>query len=84
MDFEGIGMQRKEEMFFNIILPFLMVFSDDEGIQKTLQFMFEEYPALKDNSRTKKFKSRYPHINITTAREYMGVMLFSQREYAHK
>ena len=26
MDFKGIGKQRKEEMFFNIIMPFLMVF----------------------------------------------------------
>ena len=26
MNFKGIGKQRKEEMFFNIIMPFLMVF----------------------------------------------------------
>jgi len=38
MDFKGIGKQRKEEMFFNIIMPFLMVFSEDKNIQQFFKF----------------------------------------------
>lgn len=78
MDFKGIGKQRKEEMFFNIILPFFMVFSDNKNIYQFLKFMFENHPPLQDNSVTQKFKSKYPDLQITSVREYMGIMLFEK------
>ena len=78
MDFKGIGKQRKEEMFFNIILPFFMVFSDNKNIYQFLKFMFENHPPLQDNSVTQKFKSKYPDLQITSVKEYMGIMLFEK------
>ena len=69
MDFKGIGIQRKEEMFFNIIMPFLMVFSEDRNIQQFLNVMFENHPPLSENHLIKAFKTRYPDLKITTAKE---------------
>ena len=81
MDFKGIGKQRKEEMFFNIVMPFLMVFSKDEKIQQFLKLMFETYPPLQDNRLTKAFKKRNPDLKITTAKEYMGVIFYQKQNY---
>lgn len=75
MNFEGIGIQRKEEMFFNIILPFLLVFSKDDAIKNYLIFIFENYPALKTNALIKKFYLYYPNKKVKTVKEYMGVIL---------
>lgn len=83
MNFEGIGIQRKEEMFFNIILPFFIAFSDDLKFKGFLRFMFENYPPLKDNRLTKDFKANYPSIKINTVKEYMGALLF-QKENKRK
>ena len=81
MDFKGIGKQRKEEMFFNIIMPFLMVFSEDKNIQQFLNFVFETYPPLQDNRLTKTFKNEYPNLKITNVKEHMGaIFLRKQRK----
>lgn len=74
MDFNGIGSQRKEEMFFNIIMPFMMAYSKDKVILTFLRTMFETYPPLIDNSLLKKFKAKYPDLKLKTVREYMGAL----------
>jgi len=78
MDFKGIGKQRKEEMFFNIILPFFMVFSDNKNIYQFLRFMFENHFPFQDNRVTQKFKNKPPDLRITSVKEYMGTMLFEK------
>jgi hypothetical protein len=82
MDFKGIGKQRKEEMFFNIVMPFLMVFSKDEKIQQFLKVIFENYPPLTHNRLIKAFKARHPDLEITTVKEYMGVIFFEKTKKA--
>ncbi|MDK2793179.1 MAG: hypothetical protein PWQ25_2042 [Deferribacteres bacterium] len=79
MDFEGVGIQRKEEMFFNIIMPFIMVFSNDPKLNNFLHFIFENYPPLKENKLTKDFKANYPLLEIKTLKEYFGVLLFQKK-----
>ena len=78
MNFKGIGNQRKEEMFFNIIVPFFMVFLEDKNIQQFLTFMFENYPPFTDNRLTKAFKTKHPDLKITTVKKYMGIILFEK------
>ena len=80
MDFEGVGNQRKEAMFFNIVMPFLMVFSDEECIQEFLKFMFENYPPLHDNRLTRAFKNKYPELEIKTVEQYMGIIFYQKNE----
>ncbi len=78
MDFKGRGKQRKEEMFFNIILPFFLVFSDNKNIYQFLRFMFENHSPFQDNRVTQKFKNKPPDLRITSVKEYMGTMLFEK------
>jgi len=80
MDFKGIGKQRKEEMFFNIIMPFLMVFSEDKNIQQFLNFMFETHPPLTENRLIKAFKNNHPNLKITNVKEHMGAIFFEKQE----
>ncbi len=77
MKFEGIGLQRKTEMFFNIIMPFLMVYSDDD-IRDFLVFIFEKHPPLSENKLIKSFKGTYPDIKIENVKTYIGALLFSK------
>ncbi len=81
MKFEGIGLQRKTEMFFNIIMPFLMVYSDNDKIKIFLNFIFENHPSLSENKFIKSFKLKFPDIKIENVKTYMGALLFlkSQR-----
>lgn len=79
MDFKGIGIQRKEEMFFNIILPFVMVLSDDQSLKNFLDLIFENYPPLEDNKLTKEFKKSHPAIIIKTVKEYMGTIFLQKK-----
>lgn len=76
MDFEGIGWQRKEEMFFNILLPFFMVYVDNIKSKNFLKFLFENHPPLKENTLIKNFLKKFPDKTINTAREYMGAIFF--------
>jgi len=78
MNFKGIGIQRKEEMFFNIIMPFMMVYSHDNELQSFLRFMFETYPPLQENKLIKSFKLIYPQTKIVNLKTYMGAILFQK------
>ena len=84
MDFKGIGKQRKEEMFFNIIMPFLMVFSEDKNIQQFLNFVFETHPPLQDNRLTKAFKNEYPNLKITNVKQHMGAIFLRKQKRKFK
>lgn len=79
MDFKGLGIERKREMFFNIILPFYRALMDDQDpkIVEFLNTIFSYHPPLSENSITKKFKSllgesRYYQLNIST-KTYFGI-----------
>lgn len=58
MDFQGIGNERKREMFFNIILPFLIAYYEnkDFDIIQFLNKIFDIHPSLSENSITKTFR----------------------------
>ncbi len=75
MDFEGIGVQRKTEMFFNIIMPFIIAYSKEEKIKTFLYFLFENHPPLAENRLIKSFKSTYQDIKIENVKAYMGALL---------
>ncbi|MFN3269789.1 MAG: hypothetical protein ACK42G_04295, partial [Candidatus Kapaibacteriota bacterium] len=78
MDFEGIGFQRKEEMFFNIIMPFMMVYSEEKEVQNFLKIMFEHYPPLSENKEIKQFKEENLDTEIANIKEYMGALFFQK------
>jgi len=68
-NFERIGIQRKTEMFFNIIMPFIMVYSGDVNIMNFLNFIFEKHPNLIENKIIKFFKSYNPDIKIDNVKK---------------
>lgn len=79
MDFTGIGINRKREMFFNIIMPFYIACFEKENPEmvKFLNAIFLYHPPLAENSITKKFKSIvgevvYSELNIST-KTYFGI-----------
>lgn len=82
MSFKGIGISRKREIFFNIILPFFL--ADDTFVEyhHFLNKVFETHPPLDENSKIKKFYdltlSNQINIKIVLAnvREYMGAMKY--------
>jgi len=73
MDFEGIGINRKEQMFFNIIFPFILVYTREESISKFLLVLFEKYPPLKENSLIKKYLNEN-ELEVSNVKEYMGLI----------
>lgn len=84
MSIDGIGLDRKREMFFNIILPFYLLYAEQNNlsdIKKFLKALFEYHPALKENSTIKKFDSfikkqvnfSYRDIN---AKQFFGIHRF--------
>ncbi|HPO35367.1 MAG TPA: DUF2851 family protein [Syntrophales bacterium] len=79
MNFEGVGVQRKTEMFFNIIMPFLMVYSDYDKIKNFLNFLFEKHPPLSENRFIKSFKINFPDIKIENVKTYMGALFFTKK-----
>lgn len=86
MNFDGLGKQRKTEMFFNIILPFAIAFEDKE-IEKIqfLQRIFELHPSLSENSITKRFKNSMPEgINklkiCNSTKTYFGIHFLIHKE----
>ena len=78
MNFDGIGTQRKEEMFFNIIMPFMIVYSEGSKIQNFLNFIFETHPPLSENKIIRIFRKNYPQIKIENVKTYMGAILFQK------
>ncbi|MCM8772325.1 MAG: DUF2851 family protein [Candidatus Omnitrophica bacterium] len=79
MNFKGIGIQRKEEMFFNIIMPFMIVFTENRDIKKFLKYMFENYPPLAQNKIIKSFNVQYPEIKLKNVKAYMGAIFFQSK-----
>ncbi|MFN3691577.1 MAG: DUF2851 family protein [Fervidobacterium sp.] len=82
MDFKGVGIQRKREMFFNIILPFSIASLENKNSEviKFLNTIFSTHPPLSENSITKRFKSfvdesTYDKLNVST-KTYFGIHLF--------
>lgn len=73
MDFEGIGTTRKEEMFFNIISPFMLVYSANNSLNHLLHFLFENHPPLAEYSIMKKIESENK-IKVENVKEYMGLL----------
>jgi hypothetical protein len=88
VDFEGIGKARKEEMFFNIILPFMLADSSCGEYHPFLYKLFENHPPLADNSLIKKFfalvnKEGEQRINnLENVKQYFGAIKFV-REYGN-
>lgn len=79
MDFPKIGKQRKQEIFFNIILPFFIVKYEEEkkkNYVKFLETLFSLHPPLADNSITKKIKKILKIKKINSVKEYMGLIQF--------
>ncbi len=89
MSFKGIGISRKREMFFNIILPFFLSDESFSNYHSFLIKLFETHASLDENSKIKKFyklvgaNSRSPlrqpneKIQISNAKEYFGAIKFS-------
>ena len=78
MNFDGVGIQRKTEMFFNIIMPFFIVYSEDDKIKNFLNFIIEKHPPLSENGLIKSFKLNHPDIKIENVKTYMGAILFQK------
>lgn len=79
MDFPKIGKQRKQEIFFNIILPFFIVKYEKEkktDYVKFLETLFSLHPPLADNSIIKKMKEILKIKKINSVKEYMGLIQF--------
>ncbi len=80
MEFSGLGIQRKTEMFFNIILPFAIAYvqSEQQEMVRFLQNIFDLHPPLSKNSVTKYFCASLPEgtsyetICIST-KTYFGI-----------
>ncbi len=78
--FNGIGKDRRLEIFFNIILPFYEVIFEEEGNSELVNFLnqlYEKHPPLADNSITKKVKKKLsisPNNAIDSAKRYMGLI----------
>lgn len=82
MSFKGVGIDRKREMFFNIILPFYLA---DDTFNKYHQFLlkiFETHPPLEENSAIKKFyrlvlsNDSNEKIKFSNVKEYFGAIKF--------
>lgn len=80
IDFQGVGEQRKKEMFFNIILPFMIAFCENEDFEiiEFLKTIFSIHPPLSENSITKSFRKSlsedkdYLQLNSST-KTYFGI-----------
>ncbi|MFN3471183.1 MAG: DUF2851 family protein [Aquificaceae bacterium] len=75
MDFDGIGIERKREMFFNIILPFYLAYLENQNpkITNFLEDIFEHHPPLSENSIIKNFKFK---DLITSTKTYFGALFY--------
>lgn len=75
MSFKGIGISRKKEMFFNILLPFFLVDDASQKYHYYLLKLFENHPPLEVNSAIKKFY-REQGEKVTNVKEYFGAMKY--------
>lgn len=79
MSFKGIGITRKREMFFNIILPFFLADDTFNDYHNFLMNIFENHPALEINSTIKKFYKDHK-LKITTVKEYFGAIKYVNKD----
>lgn len=73
MLFKGVGISRKREMFFNIILPFFLADNNFKTCHNFLMKIFETHPPLDENSIIKKFYNEH-EFKITNVKEYFGAI----------
>lgn len=84
MNFQEIGINRKREIFFNIILPFIIAFNNEPEIIKSLIKIFELHPPLSENSITTRFskilpeKASYTQIAQST-KIYFGILFYMKK-----
>jgi hypothetical protein len=79
MDFPGLGLERKTEMFFNIILPFFLVVYEDEKNQNMVEFLitiFEYHKPLALNSIVRDSMKMLNIKRINSAKEYFGLIQY--------
>ncbi len=87
MNFQGIGQERKREMFFNIILPFTIAYyeKNNPDIIQFLRHIFKIHPPLLENSITKAFRkgltenSDYLKLNTST-KTYFGILFYMKKQ----
>lgn len=82
MSFKGIGINRKREMFFNIILPFFLADETSSKLHNFLLKIFETHPPLDENSKIKKFYKQFfseapdKKIIFSNVKEYFGAIKY--------
>lgn len=86
MQFQGVGSQRRAEMFFNIILPFFMALRGNEkNLVLLLMNIFTTHPPLTENTLVKSFKNKLPaflhfdEINKNTC-TFFGIIYLTKSE----
>lgn len=83
MNFKGVGIERKRDMFFNIITPFFLVYSkNDDILTQFLNKIFLYHPPLPENTIIKKFKKtinekEYKNLN-TCAKTYFAIIEYEK------
>lgn len=82
MSFEGIGISRKREMFFNIIFPFFLSDESFSAYHNFLLRIFEIHPPLEQNATIRKFYQicttahNSEEITISNTKEYFGAIKY--------
>jgi len=79
MDFSGLGVERKTEIFFNIILPFFLVFYEDKKNQNVMKFLstiFEYHKPLAINSVVRDSMKMLNIKRINSVKEYFGLIQY--------
>ena len=84
MDFKSsIGLERKQDMFFNIFLPFYLVIYEDEQnykIEEFLEKLYNYHKPLSQNSITKSVMKKLKINKINSVIEFMGLIQFYYEE----
>lgn len=82
MSFQGVGISKKREMFFNIIFPFFLSDETFSAYHNFLVRIFEIHPPLEQNATIKKFYQIYSsthhseEITISNTKEYFGAIKY--------
>lgn len=86
ISFGGLGVSRKLDMFFNILVPFYLVIFEDEGKvleKKQLERVVEIFPVTKGNKKIiERIARKYPEerIKIESMIEYFGLLEFEKNK----
>jgi hypothetical protein len=79
MDFQGLGLERKTETFFNIILPFFLVAYEDEKNKNMVEFLitiFEYHKPLALNSIVRDSMKMLNIKKVNSVKEYFGLIQY--------